>query len=232
MMTSLPYLSIHPNPSILALGVMALEVILLWYPDLLQIKFSMCDDSTGCSFWLTKEQAHIGLVTQSAQVSFCHFLCNHEWFTQSCQPLTFPVAGQDLFAVLGPGLTQSGLPTYLGNSFGPLGCLPGFQTQNWDLPPASQSFAGGGGHVGGLWGGEMYQSIYLQEGKLSVESLWPNFNLTDNLKNQNQHLGHLECLSSQFNFTGIVLWLLIKCFILKDWFHQSRAFPLQGQLHR
>jgi hypothetical protein len=75
---------------------------------------------------------------------------------------------------------------------------------------------------------EPHQSIFLQEGKPGVESLWPNFNLTDSLKNQNQCLGHLECLPSWFNFTGIVLWLLIKCFILKNLVSSKQGFPAMG----
>ena len=36
----------------------------LWSPYLLQIKFSLRDNSTWCSFWLTKEPTPIGLVTE------------------------------------------------------------------------------------------------------------------------------------------------------------------------
>lgn len=65
---------------------------------------------------------------------------------------------------------------------------------------------------------------FLQGGKQSMESLRPSFNLTDNLKNQNHCLGHSECLSSWFNFPGIVLWLLIKCFILKNLVSSKQGF--------
>ena len=49
---------------------------------------------------------------------------------------------------------------------------------------------------------EVYQSIFVQEGKPSIKSLWPNFNLTDNLKNQNPKKHSLRLPLSLLNVTG------------------------------
>lgn len=82
--------------------------------------------------------------------------------------------------------------------------------------------------------GELYQreivsweSVLSQQGKPSTESLWPNFNLTDNFESQNQCLGPLRCLSSRFNFTGILLWLLRKCSVLKSLVSSKQGFPVR-----
>lgn len=95
-----------------------------------------------------------------------------------------PVVGWDRSAVL----TWSGLPTYLVTSFGTLGVFltssPRAETALWArIAPNLWELC----RRKMRW--KAYQSISLQEGKPGAESPWPNFNLTDNFKNQNQRLG-------------------------------------------
>lgn len=96
--------------------------------------------------------------------------------------------GQDLSPVLGQGLIQSGHATYLENSSGPPGV---FLTSSPRVEMGLQAtiasnlqdaWLGVGVRVGG-------KNISLQKDHPNIESPWPNINLTDNLKNQNQCQG-------------------------------------------
>lgn len=78
--------------------------------------------------------------------------------------------------------------------------------------------------------GEVYQGFYLQEGKLSIESLRHNFNLTDNLKKSKPASGAFRMPVFRVSFHGDRVMALDKMFHSKGLVSSKQGFALQGQL--